>query len=310
MQELKLGIVACLHGKLTIARKLASKFKKLNVDGIIFNGDIPSDKNQYKSLIKILNIFLKTKKKIFIQPGSHEHYKDYTKALKKFKKIIDCSKIKKYNFKNYNLIFLPGSDVLSPGAGYKILKDRREINKFKRISKQRKDHFTGKIELTFISDLKNINKNSILFCHIPIRFNKKESIDVAKFATPAKDFTILPKHLKYSKTTGGELMEKKFVIFTRKEGIRLKKLGYPIKFKEKNIGNLYLKKKIKELKIKKFVCGHIHESGGKANDFKGNKLISNKWNKELFYNASSARENKAGLIILKDNLVKYKNLKI
>ncbi len=75
-----IGVIACLHGDLKKARTLAQRFVKEKVDAIVLNGDTPSDKDQYKNLVSILNIFTKTKKKVFIQPGSHEHYDHYTTA--------------------------------------------------------------------------------------------------------------------------------------------------------------------------------------------------------------------------------------
>lgn len=310
MEELKLGVVACLHGNLKKARKIATKFK--DVDAIILNGDIPSDKNQYSNFIGIVNVFVKTKKKIFLQPGSHESYKDYTKVIKKFKnKVVDCTKNQKHKLKKRNLVFLPSSIGSAPGSGYRVLKDRKQVSKWNKFKKLKKEHFTGKVKVFFISDLtKLINKKTIIISHGPPKFNKKEAIDLAKFGEPRKTFTILKKHRKYSKTTKIEEMTKGDVVFTLKEALKFKKLGYPITIKEKNVGNEYLKKLIKKKKITKLICGHIHESGGKACDLRGRKVPPNKFSKELFLNSGEAKKGLAAIVTIKGDLAKYNKIKV
>jgi len=308
---MKLGVVACLHGNLKKTKKAAKVFKKADVDAIVLAGDIPADTKQSKSLIKILKIFSKTKKKVYILPGSHEHYKEYYSALKKFKKnkfVIDCTKTNSTIINSQKIVFLPGADATAPGAGFRAIKDRKSLKLFKRHVKQHKEHFWGKITAYYISDLnKLLDKQSILIAHFPPEFKTKSAIDLATFGTPKKPFILLERHRELNKTTVGLVkMTPEHVVFTIDEAKRLIKAGYPVKIKGENVGNPYLKKLIKKRKVRFFICSHIHESGGRANNLKGKPVKQGKWSKELFYNCSG----RAGIVEFKNNLAMYRSVRV
>jgi len=154
-------------------------------------------------------------------------------------------------------------------------------------------------------------KKTILICHVPPRFYKKKSIDLAKFGRPKKSFLLKKKDLapdirRHIKSPRVE----KESIFPIEKARKLIKKGYPIQIIKKNVGNIYLKKVIKKLKIKKFICGHIHEAGQRANDLKGNLIKQNKWSKELFYNAAPSMRGYSGIFTIKGDKAKYKNIKV
>jgi len=276
----------------------------------VLAGDTPGDKNQRQSLTKILKIFVKTDKKIFILPGSHEQYIPYYASLKKFKKnkmVIDCTKTNFTKINNRKLVFITGSDSSGSGAGFRLLKDRKQLQKFKAYIKSRKYHFWAKVKPIFLSNLsKFTDKNTILISHSPAKFNTSNSIDVANFGEPKKSFILLEQHKKLSKTTGGAIMQKNVTIFSLDEAKRLIKAGYPVKTKSENVGNPWLKKLIRKQKVTKLICGHIHESGGRATDLKGKPVKPNKWSKELFYNCSG----RAGIVEFLNNQAKYKEVKL
>lgn len=308
---MKLGVTADLHGNLRLAKKFAYFFKKSDVDAVVIAGDLPGHANEKKTLTKILKVFSKCRKKVFVMPGSHESVKIYERVLKKFKNIVDCSKNKNWKIKieDYDVVFLPGSDWLgAEDAGF-VLKDSRNIFKGK-TRRQISKYYGTEVRLFYIHELKKLIKNpkkTILITHIPPRFNKKSAIDVAKFGKAVGKFKI--------KATDKEKFKDlikfwqgfyKEHVFALSEAQRLKKKGYPMSIIEDNRGNKVLKSMIRKLKIKKLVCAHIHESGGRANDLRGNPITQNKWTPELFYNCSG----RAGIVEFEGNLARYRNSKV
>jgi len=309
---MKLGVTADLHGNLRLAKKFASYFKKSDVDAVVIAGDLPSYENQKQSLTKILRIFSKCGKNIFVMPGSHENVKIYEHVLKKFKNIIDCTKDKnrKIKINDCEIVFLPGSDWLgAEDAGF-VLKDSRKVFRGKTQRQIAKYYQTANVRLFYVHELKKLIKNpakTVLISHIPPKFSKKSAIDVAKFGKAVGKFKI--------KATDNEAMKGlikfwlgfyKEHVFALSEALRLKKKGYPMTIMEENRGNKVLKSMIRKLKIKKLVCAHIHESGGRANDLKGNPITQNKWSSELFYNCSG----RAGIVEFEGNLARYRNIKV
>lgn len=308
---MKLGAISCLHGNLKSSRKFAAYFKKASVDAVVLAGDIPSAKNQKKSLTKVLQIFSKINKPIFVLPGSHESAEVYDKVVRKFaKQIIDCTKKQKTTLSGYDLVFLPGSDWLS-GEGSCVLKDSRTIFRGKSAKEITKYYKVKKVKLFFIRDLKKLvkrPKSTILISHIAPRFTKKTAIDVARFGKVKKG------RFKIAKADEKALKEVillwkgliKETVFSYAEAIRLKKKGYPFAILRTNVGNAFLMKMVRKLNISKAICGHIHETGGRANNLKGNPVKQGKWSKELFYNCAG----KAGIVEFKNNLARYKNVKV
>ncbi|MCX6774533.1 MAG: metallophosphoesterase, partial [DPANN group archaeon] len=138
---MKLGVTSDLHGSLGKARKFASYFKKSDVDAIVLAGDTPSEEKQGQSLTKILKIFVKTGKKVFILPGSHEQYVPYYAALKKSSKVTDCTKTFVAKIDYQKIVFIPGADSTASGAGFKILRDRKQYKRFRKRVRELKAHF-------------------------------------------------------------------------------------------------------------------------------------------------------------------------
>lgn len=312
---MKLGTIACLHGSLRNARKFASKFKKADVDAIVLAGDIAADEKQKQNLTKILKIFSKTGKLVFVVPGNHEQYDAYYGAIKKFRKnplIVDTTKKKGYKIQDYKLVFLPGSGIGSaPGAGFRLLRDRKLLKRFRKRIHVHKTHFWGHVKPFFLNDLsKLMDKNTIVISHSPVKFNSPNAIDVAVFGEPKKTFVLLERHRKLDKTSGVSVMIKGTVIFTIDEAKGMAKKGYPIVIKQKNVGDLELKKVLRQRKVTKFICGDIHEAGGRAVSWKGKSIKPGRWSKELFYNCSAGKDGRAGIVEFSNGLAKYKNLRI
>jgi|GEM_PF-3847094 len=312
---MKLGTIACLHGNLKNAREFAAKFKKADVDAIVLAGDIAKDEKQKQNLTKILKIFSKTGKTVLVVPGNHEQYDAYYGAIKKFKRnslIIDTTKKSRLHILGHPIVFLPGSGIGSaPGAGFRLLRDKKLLKSFRRRIKLKRAHFWGKIIPTYLNDLaKLMRKDTIVIAHSPVKFSSPDGIDVAVFGEPKKTFLIIKRHKKLSKTTGGSVMTKGMVVFTLDEAKHLIRSGYPVVIKKKNVGDPELRKLFRKKGITKFICGDIHEAGGRAVTWKGKSIKQNKWSKELFYNCSPGMEGRAGIVEFLHNTARYKNVKI
>jgi Icc-related predicted phosphoesterase len=304
---MKLGVTSDLHGSLGKARKFASYFKKADVDAVILTGDIPGDKNQKGSLAKILKIFVKTNKRVFVMPGSHEQYVPYYAALKKFgNRITDCTKTAYVKLKGLKIVFIPGADSTAAGAGFRLLPNRRLLKRFRKRIKELKMHFWGKIIPLFVNDFaKFADKDTIIISHVPPKFRTKNAVDAAIFGTPKKPFMLVKKDKKLKLAAKMPIYIPDRVVFPIKEARYLIKKGYPVKIKNENVGNPWLKAIIRKKRIKFSICSHIHESGGKANDSKGRPVLQNKWSNELFYNCSG----RAGIVEFLNGKARYNNVR-
>ncbi len=312
---MKLATVACLHGDIGNARKFAARFRKENVDAIALVGDIASDEKQKQNLTKILKIFFQTKKKIFVLPGNHEQLVAYSNTMKLFKKnknIIDCSKNPKIEFGGQKFVFWPGSGTAhAPGAGFFLLPNKRRTDRLKKKIKKFKSHFFGSVEFIFMNDFaKYLDEDTVVITHSPTKFNTKNAIDAAKFGTPTKPFSLLEKHKRFNKTTEMRMFVPGHAIFPMYEAKHFLKYGYPVKILQENVGNEDYRKILKKYKISKFICGDIHEAGGRANDWRGRAVKQNHWSKELFYNCSAGKEGRAGIVEFLNDKVKYKVVKV
>lgn len=307
---MKLGIISDLHGSLKNARKAAAFFRRSDADAVVLAGDIAPFEKQKQSLVKILGLFSKIKRRVFVMPGSHEQYAAYYSALKKFRKnknIVDCTKMHFVKIHNQKIVFIPGADSTPPGAGFRLLRDRKLLQRLKRRIKENKKHFWGKVAPILLSDLaKYLDKNTIVISHVPPKFRCPQAIDLAKYGAPKRPFVLIERKRK----TKTAVLINKYTVFTLDETSKLLPKGLPIKLVTENAGNTWLKKLIRKKKISKLICGHIHESGGRATDSKGKPVKPNQWSKELFYNCSGGEKGKAGVVEFLDEFAKFKHIKI
>lgn len=312
MSDIKIGTITDLEGNLRALNKILKIFLNNNIDLLVLAGDIPSQKKN--SLLKILKLSLKLKIYIFIIPGSHESFDDYDKPIKELnnKLIIDGAKRSKVSFRNYEFIFLPGSDYLASNGQYILTNNIKNHAKKREKNAQYWAH--QKFKVFQVSKIKKLIKNpkkTIIISHIPPRFNSKQAIDVAEFGKVMKEFQIKKEHLKlkiFGKLLSKESIGHKFskdMILTLKSAKLLVKYNYPVKILKKNVGNKEIKNLIQKKNIVKLICGHIHESGNKACNLKGKIVKSNNMSEELFFNSGQAEKGYAGLVILKNNMAKY-----
>ncbi|MCA9477967.1 MAG: metallophosphoesterase [Nanoarchaeota archaeon] len=271
----RFAFISDLHGKNPI--HFLKKLKSHPVDLVVLGGDIP-DCTQ-RNLESICKKFLTLNIPIIIYPGSHENSDTYKKALSNVKNrlLIDALKIKNRHiqFGEMDLIIIPGSDTVASGTkafngGNHWLFEKREPSRLKKANQRIKEiKFAKKVNPVYVEDTKKLMStrrskpsSRILLTHIPFSCKTTKGLDVAHFGVAKKDFRIEKKDLK-------EVHEEhqsvnKGAVFTLKSATKLKKKGYPIILRKRNVGSEYISKFLKQYKITKFICGHIHEAGKRA----------------------------------------------
>ncbi len=322
----------CIHGNTEIMHKIISKMKKIKthkLDGIFLNGDLNADadtiKKDTESIRRVIRTALKLNVPVYVMPGSHEPVKTYRDALKTFKNnklVFDCTEEhnRRIAVDDWDLIFLPGSDSLTPHGQFGLTlnnKTKKAYKKWKKSHGYNIDHYEIFTLQDFVSLVKNPHK-TLMITHPPPKFNAKNAIDVANFGLVTENF-IINKQIISKKEVVKEIKKtgERFGVF--EEGTilgninivrRLIKIGLPVIEKKQNVGNEFLKIVLMKMKIRKLVCGHIHESGGRACDSRGNRVRSGKWSRELFFNAGPVNEGRAGIITLRDDKAKWRVVQI
>jgi len=322
MKELKLGTITDLHGNLKVLPKILKKLSENKIDILVLGGDIPYE-GEKNSLLKILKKCLKLRKTIFIIPGSHEGFEDYEEQLKKLKSKLIINGAKKLKTKSfgYDFVFLPGSDYLASTGQYVLTYSISNIKKQKNKFKKNSHYFLHKkfraFQIEKISKLIKNPEKTILISHIPCHFKSKYGIDLAEFGKVLRNFYFKKEHLKFDifkKSLKEEMHKKNKVskkyVFTKDAAKLLIRFGYPINIEKKNVGNKYITRLIKQKKIKKFICGHIHESGNRACNSNGMEVKQNKFSEELFLNSGHAEKGYFSIVILKENKARYIKIKV
>lgn len=313
---LKIGILVCIHGNKAAARKLVKRYLQEKVDAIILAGDLGDN---YKEIKQVLSAAKTKEVPVYVFPGSHEPPKDYYKAIKELKtSFIDCTKPKNRRVKtdDAEIVFLPGSDFIYYTGGFKLTDKRSQLKKY--YKKLTRHGITTKLHPFSIEELRRYvkqPKKTLVIMHVPPKFKTKKAIDVARFCVAKQTFILSEKHhKKLFKGKGIEIFPKdpkgEQQVIPLAIGLKMKKLGYPIGILEANRGNECLAKVLNKLKIEKFICGHIHEAGQRGTTGKGKPVDEGTWSKELFYNASPAKEGKGGIYYIMNGKAMYKNITV
>ena len=314
---LKLGVITCIHGESQIAAKLARKYRKENVDAIILNGDINSDKRPLQSMVSVFRAALKAGLPVFATPGSHEPVGDYKKAVKKFranKNLVDCSSKWGQKFRGYNLVFFPGSDFVGWKGEHVLVETKKELSRRKRSLHEKGVHAHDHIYIVMDEIAKLLKpKKTVVISHIPPRFHKPKAIDIAIFGTFVKNCKLKKKdaeRLDWGVSEYRKDPEGKRFVFPVWEARRVIRLGYPMKIMKKNRGNAHLAGILRKYKITKFICGHFHESGQQGCDKKGNPIKPGNWSNELFFNAAAAKDGKGGIYTVDGEKAKFEKVNV
>ena len=199
----------------------------------------------------------------------------------------------------------------APGAGFFLMGNKWHAKQLIRKIKLRKEHFFNPVKFFNFRDLtRHLDKNTVVVTHSPTKFSANNAIDVAVFGRPSRAFSPSKKDRKLDKTTNMYVFTPQNSIFPLAEAKKFIKHGYPVKILKANVGNNYYRKILKKYKISKFICGDIHEAGGRANDWKGKQIKQNKWSKELFYNCAAGKEGRAGIVEFLNGKARYKVVKV
>ena len=286
-KETKYGIISDVH---TSSPKDVTEsiktLKRKGVDRFILNGDITGDQNKELPATSFLSYFLtdlgNSNIKSYVQPGSHEEREDYGSMLKsfsdKYSNIINISEPMSFKENDHYISFIPGSDWI---AGH--VNDGYNLN------------------TTNFNKVISEPEKTIVFSHIPRKFdNIDEAVDMAYFGESSNGSImpgiVLENHIKKE---FGNISSDKIKSIAKDYGFILKK---------ENRGNEELKELYNNLGISKSINGHFHESSHRANDLNGNHIEQEKYVPDLFWNASYLDMGRVGILTVKDNKVKYRNI--
>ncbi len=293
------GVISDVHGvNINLVSRAFDYLKNEEVDGVVLNGDIIGERsgiNPINYFTKVLEIAKKSDLKTYVLPGSHEEVKIFEPIIEhfsnKYDSIINTLKIPKIEKKEFDLVFLPGSDWRAGNArdqGYSL-----ETENNSGLYKNEKDEYLRVINMHCLEELVTNPDKTVLFSHVPAKFNVPETVDVAKFYETKENFKF-----------GHDICEAGSV-FPEPVGYNLLIQGAPVEFKEENRGNEKLKRIFEEVGITKNITGHFHESAGNANDLKNEKVKPKKYNSELFLNASCLDNRILSVVSIDEDNISY-----
>lgn len=251
-QSGKILFVSDTHGSITDIDAACAIIRTHNIDALILGGDIPDHTiRNFKSILSRLH---KLPLPVIIYPGSHETYRQYTTALKKYPSIIDARKNKRFQYGDSELLMIPGSDVLNNtkkfcGGSFLLQPNLYSKKKVKKFYQEKK--VTKNLEITALSRISTRGgATTVAFSHIPKKCRTKNGIDRAKFYTIEQQVSV-DDEIFYPFELIASLQEK------RDEAI-------PWVYKEKNVGSKSFSSFLHKNTITKLICGHIHEAGPRA----------------------------------------------
>ena len=297
---MKIGIISDVHGNVKAARSLIKRYKKEQVDFIVYNGDL-NVLGDRKEMIKVLRPAITAKCPVVVFPGNHEASKEYRatmRAFKKYKHIINCEKKSKLKLLRTTFVILPGSLVGAPRYSYRVFANKREERKFRK--SDYKSYMSMPLVPYLVSELLKI-QSPILLSHGSMKFRGKYGLDRAIFGRVTRDFLI---------DGNGIGIYEKGRFFLLKKAKQLKRKGAPIKIMSENVGNEALTRYVKRQNIKFGISGDIHEAGKRGCTRSGRPVKLHTWSKELFYNPGAAAEGRGGILIIENNKAKYKNVRV
>lgn len=221
---MKLVAVSDIHGNIKLAKE-AVRLANKNMCPILCAGDVLNwdNKKQDKFFIKVLNVFSKNKKKVYMIPGSHEDlhlfFNEYNqKYIRKVK-----NKYEEHIVRLQVGLFNLGSHLLAMYGGSDSIVDKIKNKTYNR-SNFRRDFF-------LLSSLLNQKKPVILMTHIPPR----TYLDMACYKIISK-YKIVTRLASASPDDSNAIRE--------------------------HVGNKRYKQLIEAYKPMLCIFGHMHESAG------------------------------------------------
>ena len=298
----KYGIISDIHTNPRKITPILHKLKNEGVDALVLNGDIGNNLiSIYNTLDQATSLGVET----YVQPGSHEKLEDYFTVLEIFlnknSNLINVIQDPKIEFDDHHLVFLPGSDYRSGGEF--------ALDDFDISNNEIYGDSEGKIHITNMRNLDSMvtdSEKTIVFCHVPRKFYDIDNcVDYAYFGE-LKDGTIYPGIAveaivknKFRKNLSLDYIEDIVPTLAKKMGISLK---------QENRGNACLEKAYSRNGITKAISGHFHEASHRANDSGGKHITENYLTDNLFYNSGTADDGLAGIVMVEENKISYKNI--
>jgi hypothetical protein len=305
---LKLGIIGCSHGSGRAVRKLLAKYRREGVDAVIVNGDLGDTPAEIRSVLAPLG---RVRVPCYVIPGSHEPVTAYRAGMaavrKRNPRIRDCLRSQRHALKGWDLCFLPGSDWMSVTGGFMLGDDARHLASRLRQFRDAGRRMTGHTLAVLRKAVRRPDK-SIIITHVPPRFRGLHAIDVAHYGEATENALILDPRV--MKLTGSHLWPAGSR-FPLKQAKAFARLGLPLEIRRENVGNAALGRLLRRLRIRKFICAHIHEAGGRGVTRTGKPVRQAAWSRELYYNAGSAREGRGGIYeVADDGRARFRNVRI
>jgi Icc-related predicted phosphoesterase len=297
------GVISDLHGiDIQAVPPTIQILKDEKIDALVLNGDIIGERSGYNPqdyLATVLDIAGKSGLETYVLPGSHEEVHIFEPVLadfvQKYGNIINTFDNPCIDKGDHHLVFLQGSNSRAGDAinhGYS-LEDRHQSGIYKNNG--------AYLRVVNMNDLKKLISDpdkTLVFSHIPRRFDSVLDVDMAEFWEVQKQFQ-----------SDGEV-HKVGSIFPGPVGYELAKQGAPIELKGENAGSETLKSIYEELGITKNITGHFHESAGRANDSEGQIVQEGLFVPKLFYNASCMDRLIAGLVSVDGAKAAYENVNL
>lgn len=334
LNKLKILFISDLHSNELYLKKILEKINNIKFDLIVLGGDIAI--NNKTTMKKFISKFVKFGKEVIIYGGSHEQREILKNVVDKISEkndnLINATEegFRVINFRGYDLIFIPGSNSISHGGNYKggniRLIDRKRTEKLEqklvdivvdeRIAKSSGHIYFKDIVEEFKFKKQSNRRNTMVFSHVPFLCKTENGIDHAIFgvANESIDWPISKLKKKYRKEYENEGIKRIKItegsIFLREDAEELIKAGLPIIIKERNVGLNFIKKFLKRYRLKKFICGHIHEAGPIAIDKKERILKANEYHKQSYINSGEAKKGYITLLTLDNDLIKHRFIRI
>jgi hypothetical protein len=318
------GILSDMHEHPELIIPLLQYIEQREVSAYILNGDVGQDAPM---IVSTVGAVAKSGRHVFVQPGSHESVGDFTLASEymktKFGNIIPITKPYAHQVSDHTLLFMPGSDWQSHSGQYGQEKDVptssyvRSPEGLVPVDDEQFADFVfspGAAGILFsnacYADLHTLVTDpatTVLFCHVPPRFDKPTSVDHAYFAHSLKDKRVM----------SGMALEHQIRQEARRHNLILtdslleqiaRQNGFELH--RENRGNEYLREELQRAGITKLISGHFHESVHHAHDLSGNYVQPNGLVPELFYNASYVDGGKAAVITVDGDKISYENISL
>lgn len=317
------GVIADIHDKPERLPLAIEILKNRGAKKLIAVGDLGEDEQGIETALEHIGA---SKLDSFIVQGNHEEVgpclRAFSRANAKFPNLIntaaedpdsDASMLKRYEFPDHHLIFLPGA-FDGPDAGFKLSFDKETGFYNTRREGSDVDEIISYWN-TNLGDLEHLVRDAektIVVCHIPPSCTGKPSTSV--------DGTYLVQcdaDEDGADESSGKRMLPLIVIKQRLDpegryGFEefAKMLAQRFEVAIVHDGSEQLRELYDRYGITKAISAHFHESGHKGCNCKGEFIAGGDFQKELYWNPGAIAESKFGLYIVQDGKVDYRNLKL